>query len=211
MELVNNISINAHSSIRIEGTMIMYFDPYIVEEEKHDADLIFFTHSHHDHLSPDDFRKYEKEDTLFIAPLSCKDDVEKAGIKEQNAIFMEPGDSIFINDIEIEAVHSYNIGKPMHKKEYNWLGYIVTVDEKKVYVCGDMDITPEAENVKCDILMAPCGGTYTMNAEEAAQLANTIKPSIAIPTHYGSIVGDKSCGEIFKKNVYENIEVVFKL
>lgn len=53
---MSNISINARSSIRIEGTKVIYFDPFKITEEKHDADIIFVTHEHYDHFSPEDMR-----------------------------------------------------------------------------------------------------------------------------------------------------------
>ena len=54
---MDNISINARSSIRIAGENILYFDPFKVSEEKHDADFVFITHDHYDHYSEEDIDK----------------------------------------------------------------------------------------------------------------------------------------------------------
>ena len=76
-------------------------------------------------------------------------------------------------------------------KENNWVGYIITIDEVRYYIAGDTDITEENRKVKCDVAFVPVGGTYTMSFEEAAQLINEIKPQVAVPIHYGSVVGTK--------------------
>ena len=116
-----------------------------------------------------------------------------------------------LNGFPIEAVHAYNIGKEFHPKENNWLGYVITIEGTRIYVCGDMDATPEAKAVKCDIVLVPIGGKYTMDPKEAAAFVNGLKPQIAIPTHYGSIVGDKADGEAFAKLVDPSIKTVLKL
>lgn len=67
-----NILINARSSIRIEGTKVIYFDPFKITEEKQDADIIFVTHEHYDHFSPDDIKKVSNENTILVAPYSMK-------------------------------------------------------------------------------------------------------------------------------------------
>ena len=96
------------------------------------------------------------------------------------------------------------MNKDFHKKEYNWVGYLVNIDGKKIYVAGDTDNTEDAQNVKCDIACVPVGGTYTMTAEEAVDLIKTIKPEIAIPIHYGKIIGNFSLEEEFLKNVHNS-------
>lgn len=211
MELINEITINEHSSIRIGGEKVLYFDPFHVKEEVHDADVIFFTHSHYDHFSPEDFRKLAKEGTVYVAPKTCKKDLNKAKIPEKDCVFMKPDREEEVCGVKVRSVLSYNPMKPFHPKSNEWLGYVVEVGGEKVYVCGDMDDTPEGRAVDCDIVLVPCGGTYTMDAKAAAGFVNALKPKTAIPTHYGSIVGKAKDGEKFKKGVDKGIEVVFKI
>ena len=85
------------------------------------------------------------------------------------------------------------------------------IDGKRIYIAGDTDATKEAKAVQCDIAIVPIGGTYTMDAVKAAELVNTIHPDIAVPVHYGSIVGKPSDGDVFAENVKSPIKVVFKL
>lgn len=210
-ELLDKITVNAQSSICIDSDPKIYFDPFRIDSESHDADLIFFTHPHYDHFSPDDFRKVLRDDTIFIAPEIMKDDLKKAGISSDFSLFMRPGDRISEKNISIEAVPAYNINKPMHRKKSGWLGYVITLNEIKIYDAGDCDAIPEGKAVKTDIAFVPAGGTFTMNAKEAAAFVNAMKPAVAIPIHYGTIVGSPSDFDKFASMVQKDIKVVKKL
>ena len=126
----------------------------------------------------------------------------KKGINDENIITLDPGDAENIDGIKVEAIHSYNIDKPFHPKENNWLGYVIEIDGVRYYIAGDTDITEENKKIKCDVAFVPVGGTYTMNFSEAAQLINIIKPKIAVPIHYGSVVGTKQDATDFIKLLY---------
>lgn len=126
----------------------------------------------------------------------------KKGINDENIITLDPGDAENIDGIKVEAIHSYNIDKPFHPKENNWLGYVIEIDGVRYYIAGDTDITEENKKIKCDVAFVPVGGTYTMNFSEAAQLINIIKPKIAVPIHYGSVVGTKQDATDFVKLLY---------
>lgn len=80
------------------------------------------------------------------------------------------------------------------------------VNHKTYYIAGDTDNIDEIQNIECDVALIPIGGTYTMDYQEAASLANTIKAKLVIPTHYGSIVGEKTDAIKFKKLI-KNKEV----
>lgn len=210
-DILNRITINTQSSICIDGNPKIYFDPFRITDKPHDADLIFFTHAHYDHFSPDDFRKVMKEDTTFIAPKSMENDLEKAGIPDEKAVFLMPGEKTSIKGIKIETIPAYNIHKPMHKRKYGWLGYVIELDGVCIYDTGDIDKIPEGEDVKADIAFVPIGGTFTMNAKEAADFVNHMKPKVAVPIHYGSIVGRPSNADTFESGIEQDISVVRKL
>ena len=200
--MLENIEINCHSSIKISKGVVIYFDPFKIEKEMHDADIIFITHSHYDHYSQEDINKIIKEDTIIVAPKTTKQTIEKA----QNGIFVEPNKEYEIEGIKVKTVPAYNIDKQFHPKANEWVGYIVNIDNVNYYIAGDTDITPENKNVKCDVAFVPVGGTYTMDYKEAAELVNIIKPKIAVPTHYACIVGSKDDGEKFKTLLDKDIK-----
>lgn len=205
--MIEKININEQSSINIAAGKNIYFDPYKIVGEAHDADIIFITHAHGDHFSPADFKKVAKADTVFVAPESMRENMLAAGISEDKFITLRPGDNNTVLDIPVEAVPAYNIGKPMHPKKNGWLGYVITVDNTRIYVSGDTDATPEGMDVDCDIAMVPIGGVFTMNAKQAAKFINEMKPKVVIPTHYGSVVGSIKDAHEFEKLVKPEIQV----
>lgn len=200
--MLDNIKVLYHSSIRMDKEKIIYVDPFKIDKNYNDADMIFITHDHYDHYSEEDIDKVKKANSIFIVPENLLKKLIKKGINDENIITLAPEDIEIIDDIKIEAIHSYNIDKPFHPKEKNWLGYIIEIDGVRYYISGDTDITRENKKVKCDVAFVPVGGTYTMNFSEAAQLVNIIKPKIAVPIHYGSIVGTKQDATDFIKLLY---------
>ena len=199
-------SINNHSSIRLSGSKVVYCDPFMVTQETHDADIICITHEHGDHFSPDDILKVCKDDTLFIIPVSMKQVFDDSGIQGGGVRYIIPQGFATVLGLTIKGVPAYNIGKDFHPKEKGWLGYLIELDGESFYVVGDSDRTPEAEEVRCDVLFVPVGGTYTMTASEAVALANAIKPAIAVPTHYGAVVGSPADAQVFCDGLDKDIE-----
>lgn len=200
--MLEDIEVLYHSSIRMNKGKMIYIDPYHIEKNYKDADMIFITHDHYDHYSEEDIDKIRKNNTIFIVPENLLNKLIKKGINDENIITLDPGDAENIDGIKVEAIHSYNIDKPFHPKENNWLGYVIEIDGVRYYIAGDTDITEENKNIKCDVAFVPVGGKYTMNFSEAAQLINIIKPKIAVPIHYGSVVGTKQDATDFVKLLY---------
>lgn len=200
--MLEDIEVLYHSCIRMNKEKMIYIDPYHIEKNYNDADMIFITHDHYDHYSEEDIDKVKKNNTIFIVPENLLNKLIKKGINDENIITLDPGDAENIDGIKVEAIHSYNIDKPFHPKENNWLGYVIEIDGVRYYIAGDTDITEENKNIKCDVAFVPVGGTYTMNFSEAAQLINIIKPKIAVPIHYGSVVGTKQDATDFIKLLY---------
>lgn len=187
--MLENIEVLCHSSIRINKEKVIYIDPFKINKNYNDADIIFITHDHYDHYSEEDIDKVIKEDTTIVIPKDLLKKLLKKGINKNAIIVAEPNKEYETQGINFNTIHAYNINKKFHPKENNWLGYIITINNVKYYVAGDTDITDENRKVKCDVAFVPVGGTYTMDFKEAARLINEIKPKIAVPIHYGSIVG----------------------
>ncbi len=188
--LLENVTVWKQNSIQIED---IYFDPFGIEQETHDARVIFITHAHYDHFSLEDIAKVRNEETILIIPKDCL--VKSLSQFDKNHIIVvEPNQNYTLGDIRIHTVPMYNISKGFHPKDNHWVGYQIEYNDILYYIVGDSDDTEELEQTKCDVLFIPIGGTYTMNVEEAARAVLTINPKVAIPTHYGSIVGELSDG-----------------
>ena len=204
--MLGNIEVLCHSSIKIEKEKIIYFDPFKIEKNFNDADIIFITHDHYDHYSEIDISKVKKGDTVIVVPESLSERILKYGFKENNIKIVKPNEKYIVDGIKFETIPAYNINKAFHPKENGWVGYIIEIQNVRYYIAGDTDITEDNKKVKCDVAFVPVGGTYTMTFEEAAKLVNEIKPITAVPIHYGEIVGTKKDAEKFIKLLNQEIQ-----
>ncbi|MBF0473119.1 MAG: MBL fold metallo-hydrolase [Nitrospirae bacterium] len=196
--MLENIKWLEHDTFRIAGKKLIYLDPFKIKNPEA-ADIIFCSHSHHDHCSPEDIAKLIGKNTIIVAPEDCLKTLKINSLKTVKEIkTIKPGDTIEIDGIIVRAVPAYNTNKQFHPKTNQWVGYIITIDDNTIYFAGDTDYIPEMKGFKgIDIAMLPVSGTYVMTAEEAANAAIDISPKIAIPMHYGSLVGTKADAERF--------------
>ena len=206
-----NINVNSNNSIQIIGSKKIYIDPYEIEENVHDADYIFITHSHYDHFSEEDIIKIINDNTKIITVESSREDAKRL-VKKENVLIVLPNKEYKIDDIEFSTTYAYNVNKPFHPKQNNWVGFIIKLDGIKYFIAGDTDNLEELKGIKADYAFLPIGGTFTMDYKEAAELAKIIDVRTIIPTHYGSIAGNKEDGKLFKQLVdnKEVIELLFK-
>jgi len=210
--MIDNIEVNTQNSIRIASRVgVIYVDPLEIPDERHDSDYILITHDHYDHFSPEDIRKVAKADCILVVPEKMEGKAKEVSDAVDRIDTVKPSIYREINGLEFETVPAYNTLKPFHPKSSEWVGYVLRIDGKRIYIAGDTDTTKEAKAVKCDIAIVPIGGTYTMDAKKAAELVNTIHPDIAVPVHYGGIVGKVSDGDVFAENVKSPVKVVFKI
>ena len=199
-----------HDTFSLERDIRIYIDPYKLSK-KTDADLILISHDHFDHLSLEDLQKISTNKTTIMAAKECVNKI--TGIAYKEKIGIVPGDEKTVNSIRIRAINAYNIDKinpdtkkPFHPKEDNKIGFFVNIKGITIYHTGDSDLIPEMYNLRPDILLVPVSGTYVMTAKEAAKATETIKPKIAIPMHYGTIVGSERDAIEFK-NLVKSCEV----
>ena len=206
--MLEDITVLCHSSIKINKEKVIYIDLFKIDRNYNDADIIFITHDHYDHYSEDDIDKIRKNDTIIVAPEGLLTKLLRKGFRQEYIITVEPDEEDMVEGIKFETIPAYNTNKQFHPKENGWIGYIIEIRGIRYYIAGDTDITEENKKVKCDVAFVPVGGTYTMDFKEAAGLVNEIKPKIAIPIHYGSIVGTKQDATDFIKLLHPTIEGV---
>ncbi|NTU43127.1 MAG: MBL fold metallo-hydrolase [Nitrospirales bacterium] len=200
--MVENIHWLGHDTFRIEGQgVVIYTDPFQIKKEDR-ADIILITHEHRDHCSPEDIAKIQGPDTVIVTVADCLPKVSGS------VTVVKPGSRISVKGVEIEAVPAYNTNKQFHTQDRGWVGYIFTVGGKRIYIAGDTDHIPEMKTFPAiDIALLPVSGTYVMTAEEAVQAALDIRPKIAIPMHYGSIVGEPDDARRFAEGLKGQVEV----
>ena len=204
--MLENVEVLYHSSIKIKDNKIIYIDPFKIDKDYNDADIVFITHDHYDHYSEEDIDKVINENTIIIIPEELLTKLLRKGINKNAIITVEPNEKYMVQGIKFETIPAYNTNKTFHPKENDWVGYIITLDDIRYYIAGDTDITEENRKVKCDVAFVPVGGTYTMDFKEAAQLINEIQPKIAVPIHYGSVVGTKQDATDFIKLLHPSIK-----
>ena len=185
------------SAIRYAGDgLTLYVDPWGTDPEEAPADLILITHAHDDHLQPDEIERLSSPDTKVVAPA----DVAKELSGDVTAV--APGESHEVAGVRFETVPAYNVAEErleMHPKANAWVGYVIELGGRRYYHAGDTDAVPELESLTADVAMVPIGGTYTMDVPEAAGLVKAMRPKLAVPMHYGFVVGSPADADRFEK------------
>ncbi len=200
-EAVKKIHWLGHDAIRIDGSTVVQVDPFQISVTK-PADLIMISHDHFDHNSPEDVAKIQKKDSVIVTDAASAKKL-KGDIK-----VVAPGAKLSVKGVEIEVGPAYNTNKDFHPKAAGMLSFVFKVDGVRYYHAGDTDFIPEMKKLDVDIAFLPVSGTYVMTADEAVQAAKAINPKIAIPMHYGAIVGSEDDAVKFKKALEGLIEVV---
>ena len=194
----------AHDTFRIAGSKVIYTDPFKVAKND-EADIVLISHEHFDHLSLEDLKKVIMPGTTIVASPLCKDGLKDVRVKDIR--YLDPGGKFTVGKVEIEATPAYNVnkfrepGQAFHPKGEKRLGFVFRMDGTTVFFAADADFIPEMKSIRCDIALLPVSGTYVMTAEEAAEAAATINPKIAVPMHYGAIVGSEADAKKFKSLV----------
>lgn len=200
---MDNLSVNCHSSICINGNI--YVDPFKINTKLNNAKIVFITHSHYDHLDMGSIKNVINNQTIIVCTADSTKMLEEENINNQ-IVVVEPNKSYEVQNIKFSTFPAYNVGHH-HFLSLGFVGYTIVLNGVSYTICGDTDATEELKKIKTDVLFVPIGGTYTMNALEAANLTNIIKPKMVVPVHYNCIVGSKEDEKVFVQNVDKQIKV----
>lgn len=187
------------AAIRWSGPLTVHIDPWGVPDGEPQADLVLITHAHFDHFSAEDLARVTKDGTVIVAPEDVAGQIASGDIRG-----VKPGQTIEAKGLEVSTVPAYN-ERPerldMHPRENNWVGFIVDFGGTRTYLAGDTDHIAEMGDIKADLAFVPIGGTYTMDAQEAAGAIKDISPKLAVPYHFGFVVGSRTLGDDFVKAI----------
>jgi L-ascorbate metabolism protein UlaG (beta-lactamase superfamily) len=207
--MVEGIVWLGHDSFRITGDgKTVYVDPWHLAPNAPAADLILVTHDHYDHLSKGDIEALRKADTVVVGPA----EVTKALAGETRTI--SPGERLTVHGVTVTAVPAYNVnkfrepGQVFHPKADGKVGYIVEIGGRRIYHAGDTDLIPEMDDIDVDVALLPVSGTYVMTADEAAEACTHLKAAVAVPMHYGTIVGSLDDARRFQQRCPLPVEIL---
>jgi len=195
------ISWLGHDSFKLKKVITLIIDPYKISS-KEEADIVLITHEHFDHLSREDLKKVVGPQTIAISMQKCSQELSNLGLADVKIV--KAGDILEVKGVTIEAVESYNINKfkepglVFHPREDGNLGFVIDFGGVRVYHSGDTDDIPEMADIKADIALLPVSGTYVMTPDEATKAVMKLEPKLAIPMHYGTIVGSEMDAQRFK-------------
>jgi L-ascorbate metabolism protein UlaG (beta-lactamase superfamily) len=198
-----------HAGFRLQiGGKTVYIDPYRTGGGP-PADLILITHDHFDHFSPDDLEGVMREGTGVIAPATV---TEQLDVRAQS---IAPNETIELDRLDITALAAYNTnkvdseGRLFHPREAGWVGYVLSAGGGKIYHSGDTDVIPEMDQAAgVDVALLPVSGTYVMTASEAVEAARRIAPKLAIPMHWGTVVGSRADAEEFARAAPVEVQIL---
>ncbi len=196
-----------HDGFRLTGEKIIYIDPWKIENARHDADVVLITHDHFDHFVVEDIDKVRSDKTLVVGPEQIR------GKIEGNLKIVARGDSIDAEGVPVQVVPAYNVHadrQKFHPHHYGGVGYILTLGGKRIYHTGDTDPIPEMKNIRCDIMLVPVSGTYVCTPDEAVEIVQMVKPALAIPMHWDTIVGSWEEANAFKQKAGVPVEILGK-
>jgi L-ascorbate metabolism protein UlaG (beta-lactamase superfamily) len=180
-----------HASVLMkDGPCTVFIDPWKTARGLPRADFILITHDHRDHYSSQDVEALSKETTRVIAPMPTPLVTD----------LISAGETLSFGTISVTAIPAYNIKKKFHPRENGWVGYVIGISGRKIYYAGDTDDIPEMREIEVDAALIPVGGTYTMDALEAARAVDSMKAGVVIPTHFGDIVGSREDAQSFAGN-----------
>jgi L-ascorbate metabolism protein UlaG (beta-lactamase superfamily) len=206
------ISWLGHDSFKIKNGKTVIIDPFKIRPTSDKADILLISHEHFDHFSLDDIKKVVNENTTILTIPVVKKELSGLKVKEVKAV--KPGDKLKLGDVSVEVVPAYNLnkfrepGKVFHPKEDGKAGFIIGINGVTVYHAGDTDAIPEMKGLKPDVALLPVSGTYVMTPEEAAQAAKMVEPRLAIPMHYGVIVGTEKDAQKFKQLTTVEVQIL---
>lgn len=155
----------------------------VLPEKLEAGNLILISHVHKDHCKEVTINRLSDKNTIILTPKSYKKEAD------DNIRIITPKKEYKFDKISVEIVNAYNTSegtstRKVHKNG-ECVGYIINVENKRIYFSGDTDLIPDMKDIRdIDIAIIPIGGIFTMNINEAIEAMLSIKPKLVIPVHH---------------------------
>lgn len=172
----------------------LLFDPFItqnplakeVDIKKIEADCIFVSHAHYDHLT-DTAAIADQTGAIVISNFEMTSWFGKNGVK--NAQPLNPGgtySSGFASVKCVNAIHSSSLPDGSYGGSAS--GFVVESAEANFYYSGDTALTLDmqliSETTKLKFAVLCIGGTLTMNTGDAVRAAGLLRCKDVMGVHY---------------------------
>lgn len=170
--------------IRINNRNVIYFDPSYLSEKNIEtkADLILISHSHDDHFSVETLEKLVKPTTIIVCPSDCEEELLQDHF-DFNIYVIKSGETVKLHNVKISAFPAYS--SSAHPDSAGWLGYVINLNNFKIYFSGDSGFIPEMNNLKnVDIAFVTVREPYMMGSKDVINAINAFNPKILIPIHW---------------------------
>ena len=177
--MLESIKWLGHGSYVIEGSPLIYIDPWRVVKNVFHPDVILISHDHYEHFSIADIAKLRGPDTIIIGNQTIVDQVE-------GATLLRPWQSISIDRASIKAVPAYSPEGVRHPQEAGGLGFVISINLWDIYYAGDTQIIPEMDKIQPDVAILPIDGDDTLSIETAAKLTRQMRPRYVYPSNFGT-------------------------
>ncbi|MEK7534901.1 MAG: MBL fold metallo-hydrolase [Patescibacteria group bacterium] len=208
-----------HDGFRVdvaEPQISFAFDPYDINGENPPVNFVFVSHPHFDHCDISSIRKLLGPKSRIIAPSCCKNELQE--FIDQLDLY-EGTEKVATNSLTYWTIPAYNVDKfrtpneVFHPRELGGVGFVVEIPIEgsknlRFYHAGDTDLVPEMEEVKkIDVAFLPISGTFVMTLDEAIKATELIEPDLAIPMHYGKILGSVAEANRFQNLLHDKTNV----
>jgi L-ascorbate metabolism protein UlaG (beta-lactamase superfamily) len=175
--MIENIKWLGHGSFLIQGSPIIYINPWKISRRVFHADLILITHDHYEHFSQADVEKLRGPDTLVVSNSRVAEELDGTTV-------LRPWHSLTVDRASIKAVPAYSPDSLAHPIENGGLGFVISLNFYDIYYAGDTQIIPEMDQIHPDIAILPIDGNGTLTIEEAAKVTRKMRPRWVIPSNW---------------------------